>query len=335
METLLWILAAISIIAAILLLSAARAAAAHGAAAEAAVPPLGRFVSVTAADTPLKLHYVRLGPTENAADPPARPPILMIHGLGGSLRHFTATIADDLARDHRVFAIDRPGAGYSERPAAGAAHLVDQARLLGAALDALEETAPPLLIGHSFGGAVALSYALQRPVAGLLLLAPATHRFRIKPPLPDRTIDSAWARRLIAYTVGPQGIAKTRAQNLGVAFGPQAEPAEFAVAGGGRLMMRPSQINAVFEDGALLRGDLDVQAPNYGEIKAPILVLFGDQDRMLNAQDHGPPLQRKAPQTELRRLQGLGHMLPFAAPEIVCAAAREMTDAARDATNAS
>lgn len=304
-----------------------QAARAAGKAAEAACPPLGRFLAIDGPTGPMRLHYVDKGPTEpQTEDAPARPPILMIHGLSGSLRHFSATILDDLARDHRVIAVDRPGMGYSDQPPGGPFGPQAQAETLDRLLNKLS-AAPPLVIGHSLGGSVGLALALLRPVAGLLLLAPATHPFKNKPPTPDKTIDSAFMRRAIAHTIGPATIEKLRPQSLGVAFGPQTPPPEFSIAGGGILMMRPSQIETTMADGSLLRPALESQSAQYAAIEAPITVLFGDQDGVLNPEDHGPPLQAKAPQTQLQMLPGVGHMIPFAEPDLTAAAAREMTGA--------
>ena len=72
---------------------------------------------------------------------------------------------------------------------------------------------------------------------------------------------------------------------------------------------------------------LETQSAKYAAIQAPIMILFGDQDGVLNVEDHAPPLQAKAPQTQLRVLEGVGHMIPFVEPDLVVAAAREMTGA--------
>ena len=295
--------------------------------AEAACPPLGRFLEVEGPTGPIRMHFVDQGPkAEDSAVASARPPILMIHGLSGSLRHFSATVLDDLARDHRVIAIDRPGMGYSDQPPGGPFGPEAQAETLDVLLEELA-AAPPLVVGHSLGGAVALALALRRPVAGLLLLAPATHPFKNKPPTPDKTVDSAFMRKALAYTVGPTMIEKLRPQSLATAFGPQSPPPEFSIAGGGVLMMRPSQIETTMADGSLSRPALERQSAKYAAIEAPITILFGDEDRVLDAEDHAPPLQAKAPQTKLELLKGVGHMIPFSDPERVVSAAREMTGA--------
>lgn len=328
MYTALLILLVLLVLAALRVVQLRAKALAAGKAAEAACPPLGRFLEVESPTGPCRMHFLEKAPEEA---PEGRPPILMIHGLSGTLRHFSATILDDLARDHRVIAVDRPGMGYSDQPPGGPFGVAQQAEAIDNLLKAID-CPPPLVMGHSLGGSVALALALRRPVAGLLLLAPATHSFRNKPPTPDQTIDSPFLRRAIAYTIGHLVIARNRDRTLAVAFGPQESPPEFIIAAGGVLMMRPSQIETTLADGALLRPALEAQSARYAAIEAPITVLFGDQDGLLNAEEHGPPLKSKAPQTRLRILKGVGHMIPFVEPDLTVAAAREMTGAAVEAT---
>jgi pimeloyl-ACP methyl ester carboxylesterase len=112
------------------------------------------------------------------------PPVLAIHGLGGTKGSFLPTVAA-LAGSFRVIAIDLPGFGDSDKPI-GAAY---DARWFAASvvdvLDALElERAH--LIGNSLGGRVALEIALRAPerVGRLALLAPSLAWRRERPWAP-------------------------------------------------------------------------------------------------------------------------------------------------------
>ena len=100
------------------------------------------------------------------------PTVLLIHGLGQTW-HGWAAIVEDLARDHRVIAVDLPGSGLSDRLpwsrdlAPYAAGLVELLELLGAT--------PALVVGHSMGGIIGQRVALQlgSRCTGLLLSASA------------------------------------------------------------------------------------------------------------------------------------------------------------------
>ncbi|MCI4666174.1 MAG: alpha/beta hydrolase [Neomegalonema sp.] len=271
-----------------------------------------------------RIHFLTLGARDAKL-----PPIVLIHGLGGSIRHFADTIAPQLGADHHVVAFDRPGYGHSTRPSRGAASLSEQAAVLRQALARLE-IERPVLVGHSFGGGVALAFALAYPetVSGVVLLAPAIYPFRMKPPLPDQTVDSPAARRMIAWTVGPMMARKNADMFLEAAFGPQSPPSDYETVGGGAFAARPSQIEATMEDGAILRPDLAAQSVRYGELAPPISILFGLADRIVTFEEHGPPLKAVAPHVELHTLEGVGHMLPFAAPDACVARIRAVAGSA-------
>jgi pimeloyl-ACP methyl ester carboxylesterase len=89
--------------------------------------------------------------------------------------NFTHSLLGRLNRDFRVVILDRPGSGYSTRPADAPATISAQARIISRFCEELE-LGRPLIVGHSLGGAIALALALNHPerVAGLALLA----RFR-------------------------------------------------------------------------------------------------------------------------------------------------------------
>jgi pimeloyl-ACP methyl ester carboxylesterase len=109
-----------------------------------------RYTAVGAPDAPLSLHSEEEGTGQ---------PLLLIHGFGASSYSWRAVRAE-LARSHSVIAIDLKGFGRSDKPLDDdyAAH--DQAKLLMQLLDirGLKEVS---IAGHSFGGGVALTLALE------------------------------------------------------------------------------------------------------------------------------------------------------------------------------
>ena len=103
----------------------------------------------------------------------AGPPVLALHGLGGTKASFLPTVAA-LAPDYRVIAVDLPGFGDSVKPLGAAYDARFFARSVVAAMDALDlEHAH--LIGNSMGGRVALEVGFQAPgrVGRLALLSPS------------------------------------------------------------------------------------------------------------------------------------------------------------------
>lgn len=102
------------------------------------------------------------------------PPIVLVHGIGGTANSFFA-LFNGLRRDYRrVYAIDLPGHGFSPLGAADAPLDVHgHYDVLTAFLDEVVKE-PAVVVGNSMGGALALKTAIDRPeTPGLALLAPA------------------------------------------------------------------------------------------------------------------------------------------------------------------
>lgn len=282
--------------------------------AEARVPPIGQLKPLSGG---ARLHAFETGAESDA------PPVVLIHGAGGSLWHFSA-LWDALAADRRVIALDRPGYGYSFPPKGFSGSLAAQSAFLREALAALS-IERPLLVGHSFGGAVALRYALDHPdaVAGLTLIAPGAYPFTPKPPFPADVIEKPAMRAVLAWTAIIPKIKELRGAIAATVFNPDPTPPDFDAKAGGALALRPGQIIAQMTDQAMLQPGLREQAPRYGEIKAPMRILIGTADAILHADEQGPPLVAACPQAALTVLEGAGHMLPLAHPEETLAAIRQ------------
>lgn len=274
---------------------------------ERAVPPQGRFIEIDGR----RLHYLDMGEPAGGG---AGPALVFVHGLNGQMGNFLYALAGPLARDHRVLLIDRPGSGYSDFwPSA---HIADQARVVGQfiALMGLEK---PLIVGHSLGGAIALRLALDRPdaICGAALIAPLTHYANVKTPPPFRflSLRSPALRRLFAWTLAlPFAIFNTPAVFYYI-FGPQRTPLDFGKRGGGLLTLRPKNYIAAARDFGVVEADIPAQEARYGDLKKPVSVLFGKQDRILDFDGNGVALQKRSPQVELTLMEG-GHMLPVTSP---------------------
>lgn len=274
---------------------------------ESLLPPRGRFIDVPGA----RLHVHESG---------AGPAILMIHGLAGQLSHFTYGVAGQLERDHRVLAVDRPGSGHSTRTADAGAGLPDQAAALAALIGRLG-LERPLVVGHSLGGAVALTLALEHPqqVGALALIAPLTRMMDEAPPVfKGLTIRSPFLRRLLAWTLAVPASIRNSRTALEQVFGPETAPADFALRGGGLLGLRPQAFLSASLDLQALPACLPALQERWGELRLPVSILYGKDDRILDWQLNGRTLAERVPGARLELVEG-GHMLPITRPE-VCAA---------------
>lgn len=278
---------------------------------ESLLPPKGRFVEVPGA----RLHLREFGESQAG-----RPTILMIHGLAGQLAHYTYGVAGRLAAQHRVIVVDRPGSGYSTRAPGVAADLSTQAQALAALLRTLGPE-PAFVVGHSLGGAVALTLALEHPqqVAGLALLAPLTHiREDVPPAFKGLTIESPLVRKLVAWTLAIPASIKNSKPTLEMVFGPEAVPRDFATRGGGLLSLRPSAFLSASSDLQALPDRLPQVQARYAELRLPVSVLYGKDDRILDWKANGQALVDQVPGARLELVEG-GHMLPVTQVETTAA----------------
>jgi pimeloyl-ACP methyl ester carboxylesterase len=120
--------------------------------AEQRHPAVGKFLNVDG----VRLHYVERGTGE---------PLLLIHGNGTQIEDFETSGLIDLAADtHRVIVFDRPGFGHSSRPRGTVWTPSAQAHLLHEALAQLG-IGRCVVLGHSWGAAVAVALALPHPTS--------------------------------------------------------------------------------------------------------------------------------------------------------------------------
>ena len=88
------------------------------------------------------------------------PPVVLVHGFASSLDAW-AGVRPALRGTHRVIALDLKGFGWTDRPP-GDYSADEQARIVLALMDELDVESAAI-VGHSWGGSVALSLALHAP----------------------------------------------------------------------------------------------------------------------------------------------------------------------------
>jgi len=261
-------------------------------------PPTGAFIDVHG----LRLHVIDHGPRSSAA-------IVMIHGASSNALDIDRAIGGPLTQRFRVVAIDRPGHGYSERgfdmdtPAA-------QARLLRAALRRIG-VERAVLVGHSYGTAVAAALALEDPAlaVGMVLIAPATH------PWPGGGI--SWHNRLAAVPFAGPAFTTFFTLPLGWfvmenavtgSFRPDPAPEGYTKASAIPLILRPATFVANAQDLVALLPAVKEMQPNYGRLPRGMLVISGTMDPIVAPSIHTEGMLRDAPGARVMWLEGVGHM---------------------------
>lgn len=148
----------------------------------ASAPAEARYSTVNVAGEPLHVMEVGEGP-----------PVLLVHGLNASLHVFEPLCARAASR-YRFLAVDLPCSGKSGRYSE-----FDPEKLAEALAALLRERklAPAVVVGHSFGGVVAMELTARYPklVRGLVVLAaPALGLGRVGPLLSLPLAEQLWSR---------------------------------------------------------------------------------------------------------------------------------------------
>lgn len=122
---------------------------------------------------------VRLSAIDISPDFPRRT-LVFLHGFGGQAVQWRYQL-QKFSRENRVIALDLRGHGHSDKPASS--YSMDEIQAdLRAALDTLGVNEPFILIGHSFGGAIAAEFAFNHPQRlGRLILMATAGEFKFNP----------------------------------------------------------------------------------------------------------------------------------------------------------
>jgi pimeloyl-ACP methyl ester carboxylesterase len=124
------------------------------------------FLAATSgSDDPARLRFARVRTGRGALSILSAgegPPLLMLHGLGGTKASFLPTVAALAPQGRRVIAVDLPGFGDSDKPLGAAYDAPFFSKAVVALLDEMGLDRVDLL-GHSMGGRVALELTMFAP----------------------------------------------------------------------------------------------------------------------------------------------------------------------------
>jgi pimeloyl-ACP methyl ester carboxylesterase len=284
--------------------------------AERENPPSGRFIEVGG----LRLHYVERGSGQ---------PLVLLHGNGSMIQDFeTSGLLDLAAERYRVIAFDRPGYGHSERPRSTIWTPAAQADLLHAALQMLG-VSRSIVLGHSWGASVAVALGLRHPEAvQALVLASGYYYPTVRA---DVALMSGPAVPIVGdvlrYTIAPLVANLMVPGVLRKIFGPAPVPARFAQFPIG-LALRPGQLRASAAESALMIPDAIALRAHYRELKMPVVLVAGADDKLVTTERQSARLHAEIPHSTFHSMPGTGHMVHHSAPHSVLAAIDEAARAA-------
>ena len=256
------------------------------------------------------LHVVRKGKGR---------PVVLIHGNPGSCQDWSRLYVPISSR-YQAVAFDRPGHGHSERPNHRPITVEVQAEMLRATLTQLG-LERPIVVGHSWGGSLALVYALQFPdeISGAVLLAPAAYESDDGVSFLSKLPGWPVIGDVLNFLFTPLLSAWLVRTDIAKAFAPDPVPKKYL-----RHVLaewtRPKKVKWYSVDDALLNESLPKFAERYPEINVPVVIVTGDADQIVPAEQNAERLYRALPQSHLNLLPKTGHQIPFTRPEAVLAA---------------
>ena len=176
----------------------------------------------------------------------------------------------------------------------------------------------PILVGHSWGGSLALVYALNFPdeISGVVLLAPAAYESDDGVSFLSKLPGWPVIGDVLNFLFTPLLSAWLVRTDIAKAFAPDPVPKKYL-----RHVLaewtRPIKVKWYSVDDALLNASLPKFADRYPEIKLPVAIVTGDSDQIVPADQNSERLHRALPNSYLNLLTRKGHQIPFTSPDAV------------------
>jgi pimeloyl-ACP methyl ester carboxylesterase len=263
------------------------------------------FARLGPPDAPVKLFFEEKGTGS---------PVLLIHGFGASTYSWRL-IAPALARTHRVIAVDLKGFGQSDKPFDEQYSVFDQAELLKQ-LIVDQDLRDLTLVGHSFGGGVALVLALDEDprlkgrISGLVLLDTIAYAQDV--PVFFKMLDMPFFSHLGVRMVPPN--VQTRIA-LRIAYLDNSKIDDEEVETYAAPLRTAAGKHAIIHSARqIVPKDLAEISLRYKSITMPTLIAWCDYDRIVPLKV-GIKLRRTLPNSTLKIIEGCGHMPQEEQPE--------------------
>ena len=279
-------------------------------AAKLAAPPRGKIFMVNGAP----MHVVVTGRA-------GAPDLVLIHGSNGHTRDMSFSLAAKLAPHFRVFMVDRPGLGYSAALDPKGDSLRAQAAQIAAAAEAMGAKAP-VVVGHSYGGSVALAWAAYAPksLSALVLLATPSHPWTTPLDPLYRAGSNPFLGPLflpLLPAVIPESYIEATLTKI---FAPDPVPKGYFYYFGPKLSLRHASMRATSFQRANLLSEIKEMVPLYHNITLPVEILHGTHDITVGLTIHAEPLLQDLPNATLTQAEGHGHMVQHSAENETLAA---------------
>ena len=266
----------------------------------------------------IKMHYLCAGKGQA---------VVFLHGGLLCADDFEACVELAARRGYTAIAFDRPGYGFSE---SGSKEWTpeSQAMLINEALKQLN-IKKATLVAHSWSGTMALSYALQYPVAtdGIVLVAAAMYKEGYPAENGDwlsKIVTTPGIGQLLMQTFYRTAIGHYLAKNMVEAtFAPEKAPPGY-VKKTRALGFRPSHFLANRKDVLAFPSSAKKWSRSYQHVRMPVQILIGENDPF-RVNDQAYRLKEVIPHAEVHQLPYAGHMIPQLHPMEVLTAIERLS----------
>ncbi|MBP6207976.1 MAG: alpha/beta hydrolase [Anaerolineales bacterium] len=253
--------------------------------------------------TPKAKLYYFAHKAEVEADGVKHPPVILIHGAGGT--HISWPPQIRRMAEESIYAIDLPGHGKSEGN--GRQSIDDYADDVIAFMKETRISAA-VFVGISMGGAIALTLALKHPkqVLGVALLGTGS-KLRVAPAI-------------LETAGGPASFESAVDMVNENCFSEGISPAILALSKKNMMQIRPP----VFLGDFLACNEFDVTS-QLENIKVPTLIVCGSQDKMTPLK-YSELLQLTIPNSQLHVVENAGHMVMVEQPDATAEVLKNFID---------
>ncbi|HEV2502304.1 MAG TPA: alpha/beta hydrolase [Mesorhizobium sp.] len=259
------------------------------------------------------------------------PPIVFIHGASSSLYDPLLAFRNRLEGRAALLFVDRPGHGASDTGDARNILPDGQADAISVLMEK-RGIGRAIIVGHSFGGAIAAAFAVRHPekVAGLVFLSPAVYPWSTGI---DWYYDVARVpvigHLFSALVVPPLGFAAIEGAADAV-FAPNARPDDYVEKTRALQAISPGRFRHNAQEIAALSDWAKVASRDYPGIKAPTVIITGDADKVVSPEIHSRHLASDIRGSQLIVVHNLGHKPDYVAGDLVVAAIERVAGRKRD-----